>query len=224
MRLVYVRFPTSGFGRRPEMDIGATSEAKAIVASLQGGNAMIARQVSAYGRRTAAATVLLFLLPHPALAAPDAWDVNESSSPLTHAVSISAALDSTKPLVNMIGRGENASLVLRCSDRVLVVYVNWPEVVNRDSENFAGQPKTMAAWRLDSAPIQTNFWTISDTGTAAGEFATQGAAKLLGSFVQARQLVVRLSGRMTQDAVFDLTGIAEIAPRVAGACGVSFGG
>lgn len=185
---------------------------------------MFARPISVFGRLTTATAILFALASRPALAAPGDWEVNESSSPLTHAVSVSAALDSTKPLINMIGTAQNASLVLRCSGRALVVYVNWPEVVNRDSENFAGQPKTMAAWRIDDAPIQTNLWTISDTGTAAGEFATRNAAKLLGTFVHARQLVVRLSGRMIQDAVFDLEGIAEIAPRIAGACGVSFGG
>jgi hypothetical protein len=159
--------------------------------------------------------------PVPALSR---WEVNETSSPLTHAVSISAALDSTRPLINMIGAAENASLILRCSDRVLVLYVNWPEVVNRDGENFAGLPKTLAFWRIDDGKIQSNFWTISDTGTAAGEFGTRGAAKLLATFVHAHQLVVRLSGRMTQDAVFDLAGISEIAPKVAGACGVAFTG
>lgn len=184
---------------------------------------MIARRVSARRWQTAAAAALLSHMPQPALAAPGAWEVNESSSPLTHAITVSAALDSTKPLINMIGTAQNASLVLRCSGRALVIYVNWPEVVNRDSENFAGQPKTMAAWRIDNAPIQVNLWTISDTGTAAGEFATRNAAKLLGTLVHARRLVVRLSGRMTQDAVFDLEGIGEIAPRIAGACGVSFG-
>lgn len=170
------------------------------------------------------ASLIAGLCTSPALAASGGWEVTEDRSPLTNFASVSAILSSNKELVNMIGRPERASLVLRCSDRTLVMYVNWPEVVNRDSENFAGQPKTMAAWRIDDAPIQANLWTISDTGTAAGEFATRNAAKLLGTFVHARQLVVRLSGRMIQDAVFDLEGIAEIAPRIAGACGVSFGG
>jgi len=199
---------------------------------------MIAR--TAYAGATGLALAVLAALTSPAEAAqnspvasstaptpvpaPSRWEVNESSSPLTHAVSISAALDSTRPLINMIGAAENASLILRCSDRVLVLYVNWPEVVNRDGENFAGLPKTFAIWRIDDGKIASNFWTISDAGTAAGEFGTRGAAKLLATFVHARQLVVRLSGRMTQDAVFDLTGIAAVAPRVAGACGVTFTG
>jgi len=187
--------------------------------------------------RLAAAALFALLTGQPALAAPNnpaaaqssdaapgGWEVLDGSSPLTHAVSISAIRESTKPLINTIGAGETASLVLRCSDRELVVYVNWPEVVNRDGENFAGQAKTFAIWRIDDGKILSNFWTISDTGTAAGEFGTRGAIKLLTPLVHARQLVVRLSGRMTQDAVFDLDGIAEIAPKVTGACGVSLAG
>ena len=183
---------------------------------------MIARNKPRFPSQAATASMLLALTTQPALADPGGWEVNETSSPLTHAVTVSAMVDSTKPLINMIGAAQHASLVLRCSDRVLVVYVNWPEVVSRDSENFAGQPKTTAIWRIDDGKIQSNFWTIADSGVAAGEFATRNAVRLLGTLVGARQLVVRLSGRMTQDAAFDLTGIAEVAPKVAGACGVTF--
>lgn len=174
-------------------------------------------------RRFIAMGALLALTAEPALAAPGAWQVSEGSSPLTHAASASAVLDSSRPLINMIGRPETASLVVRCSDRTLVVYVNWPEVVNRDSSNFAGQPKTFAIWRIDDGAIKSNFWTIADSGTAAGEFASRNAAKLVATLVGAHQLVVRLSGRMTQDAVFDLSGIGEVAPRVMNACGVNLG-
>lgn len=123
----------------------------------------------------------------------------------------------------MIGRPERASLVLRCSDRTLVVYVNWPEVVKRDGENFAGQPKTMAVWRIDDGPLKANLWTISNTGTAAGEFAGRNALKLLSSILTANRLAVRLSGRMTQDAGFDLAGIQEVATKVTAACGIQLG-
>ncbi|WP_324057355.1 hypothetical protein [Rhizorhapis sp.] len=163
------------------------------------------------------------LFSSPALAAPGAWEVTEDRSPLTNFASVSAILSSTKDLVNMIGRPERASLVLRCSDRTLVVYVNWPEVVNRDGENLAGQPKTMAVWRIDDGPIKANLWTISDSGTAAGEFASRNAVKLLSSITTANRLAVRLSGRMTQDAGFDLTGIEEVAAKVTAACGIKLG-
>lgn len=102
--------------------------------------------------------------------------------------------------------------------------MNWPEVVSYDGTNLMDQPKTMAAWKLDDGPIKTNLWTISDTGTAAGEFGSRSAQKLLASFLSARRLVVRLSGRMTQDAVFSIDGISEVAPEVAGACGIALQG
>lgn len=176
------------------------------------------------GRRAATVVPLMAsLFASSALAAPGGWEVTEDHSPLTNLTSISAILSSSKDLVNMIGRPERASLVLRCSDRALVMYVSWPEVVSRDGENFAGQPKTMAVWRIDDGPIKANLWTISNTGTAAGEFASRNALKLLSSIVTANRLAVRLSGRMTQDAGFDLTGIQEVASKVTAACGIKLG-
>jgi hypothetical protein len=157
-----------------------------------------------------------------ACAEPGGWRITEDSSPLTNATSVSAIIDSSNELLNMLGRSERASLVLRCKEQALVAYVTWPEVVNHDSDNFAGLPKTWAIWRIDDGPLQSNFWTISNDGTAAGEFASRNAAKLIASFFTASKLAVRLSGRMTQDAGFDLTGIKEVATKVAGACGTTF--
>lgn len=168
------------------------------------------------------AATIATMAPQLAQAEPGGWQLTEDSSPLTNQKSVSAILDSSNELVNMLGRPERASLVLRCKDQALVIYVTWPEVVNQDSENFAGQPKTLAIWRIDDGPLQNNFWSISNTGTAAGEFASRNAAKLIASFFNATKLAVRLSGRMTQNAGFDLTGIKEVATKVAGACGLSF--
>lgn len=169
-----------------------------------------------------AAALIAATIPQPAYAGPGGWQITEASSPLTNLISVSAILDSTNNLLNMLGRPERASLVMRCKDQALVVYVNWPEVVSQDGENFAGQAKTMAVWRIDNGPLQNNFWSISNTGTAAGEFASRNAAKLIASFFNASKLAVRLSGRMTQDAGFDLTGIKEVATKVASACGITF--
>ena len=169
-----------------------------------------------------AAVLFALAIPSMAAAEPGGWQITETSSPLTNQTTVSALLDSSNELVNMLGRPERASLVLRCKDQALVVYVTWPEMVNQDSENFAGQPKTVAIWRIDDGPLQNNFWSISSTGTAAGEFASRNSAKLIASFFNASKLAVRLSGRMTQDAGFDLAGFNEVATKVAGACGTTF--
>jgi hypothetical protein len=99
--------------------------------------------------------------------------------------------------------------------------VNWPQVVKHDGENFAGQLKTFAIWRIDDAKIQANLWDMDSTRTAAGEFKSKNAIKLLTSIASARKLVVRLTGQQTQDAEFDLAGIDKIAADTAGACGVT---
>ena len=177
------------------------------------------------GRKTplsVAAARIVLGMPNMAVAEPGGWRVTEYKSPLTNLTTVSAVLDSSNELVNMIGRPERASLVLRCKDQDLVVYVTWPEVVNKDSENFARQPKTLAIWRIEDGAVQSNFWAISDDGTAAGEFASRNADKLIASIFNASKLAVRLSGRMTQDAGFGLTGFNKVATKVAGACGTTF--
>jgi hypothetical protein len=45
--------------------------------------------------------------------------------------------------------------------------------------------------------------------------------KLLAKIVYARKLVVRLTGRQTQDAEFDLTGIERVGTDAAAACGIT---
>jgi hypothetical protein len=93
-------------------------------------------------------------------------------------------------------------------------------VVSYDSENFVGQPKTFAIWRVDAGKLQSNLWDISSTGTAAGEFKSKNALRLLSTFAGARSLVVRLAGHQAQDAEFDLTGVNQIATETAAACGL----
>ena len=148
------------------------------------------------------------------------WQISEQSSPLTGARSVSAVTQSSNEIANSIGYADRASLVIRCGEGGLAIYVNWTEVVNRDGENFAGSPKTIANWRIDDGKIETNFWDISTTGTAAGEFRHKNALKLISSLVGARKLAVRLSGRMMQDAGFDLTGVDGVIAKVTSACGV----
>lgn len=152
--------------------------------------------------------------------APDNWQILEQTSPLTGARSVSALTQSTNEISNSLGYPERASLVMRCGEGGLVIYVNWTEVVNRDGENVAGAPKTLAIWRRDDGKLESNFWDISSTGTAAGEFKHKNATRLISSLMGTHKLAVRLSGRMTQDAGFDLTGVDAVASKVAAACGV----
>jgi len=91
-----------------------------------------------FKRLAVSPTVLFGALAQPVLAEPGAWQVTDDTSPLTNLPAVSAVLPSNNDLTNMIGAAERASRVLRCSDRTLVVYVNWPEVVNYDSTNFIG--------------------------------------------------------------------------------------
>lgn len=168
-----------------------------------------------------AATAIM--LATPAIAQTDTharWNVTSETTPLTGSRMMSAGIESSNRLLNMLGRPDRASLTLRCSEGALAVYVNWPQVVSQDGQNMFGQPKTMAIWRIDDQKLKSNLWDIDTTGTAAGEFKSRSAQKLLASFTGARKLVVRMAGQQVQDAEFDLTGFDAVAPEIAAACGM----
>lgn len=132
-------------------------------------------------------------------------------------------LQSTEPLINMLGNPQRASLVLRCEDRVLVAYVSWPQALQIQGTSFGGVTyQTMVLWKLDQGKIDVNFWDRATDGTAAGKFTTGGAQKLIAKLYTARTLVVRMTGSSTQDAVFDLSDIQTVATRVGAPCRVSW--
>lgn len=175
--------------------------------------------------RTIATVAALMLTPAALAQAPapstGKWEIVNQSSPLTGARTISDALNSLNVLANTLGNDARASLVVRCSgESGLALFVNWTQVVRYDSTNMMGMPKTMAIWRIDDGKVEANLWDIDSTGTAAGEFQHKNAAKFLAKIVHARKLVVRLTGRQTQDAEFDLTGIDRVGTDAAAACGV----
>lgn len=154
---------------------------------------------------------------------PGKWEIINQSSPLTGARTTGGSLASSNMLANTLGYEARASLVVRCAgESGLAVYVNWPQVVRYDSTNMMGMPKTMAVWRIDDGKVEANLWDIDSTGTSAGEFQHKNAVKMLARIVYARKLVVRLTGRQTQDAEFDLTGIERVGTDAAAACGITF--
>lgn len=135
------------------------------------------------------------------------WTVTDETSPLTGARTLTGSISSQNQIANTLGYPAHAVLAIRCGEGGLAVYVNWTEVVGYHGRNFVGSPKTFATWRIDGSKVESGLWDISSTGTAAGEFGHKNALKLLRSLAQARTLVVRLSGRHTQDAEFDMTGV-----------------
>jgi len=153
---------------------------------------------------------------------PLSWSVTEGTTPLSGAPLVTAILESTQPLINMIGQPQHASLVLRCQEGVLATYVSWPEVLQMNGTTFGGRPQTMVLWSLDSQPIAASFWLRDTSGTATGMFDTKAAVKFLEKLIVARRFVVRLTGQTTQDAVFELGDIETVAGKVGASCGVKW--
>ena len=150
------------------------------------------------------------------------WTISHSVAALTDLPTVSARLESTEILSNMIGAPERASLILRCKDRELAAYVSWPEFLPRDTESaFLNVPQKLVLQRIDDGTITRTLWDISSDGTAVGGFDSRNALKVLVPFEHAKKLVVRLTGRTTQDATFDLEGIAEVAAQIRSACQIT---
>lgn len=174
-------------------------------------------------RRLGAAAATISLLYGGVAAAddaPGAWRVDTSVSPLTDAKSLSGTLNSLEDLHNMLGYPEKASLVLRCQDGQISVYVAWPEVIHQDGESaFLSLPQALVYTRVDGGPITVDWWTLADSRDAAGGFDTRASLKLLSRIEHAHKLVVRMTGQTIQDASFDLTGIESVAASVRATCG-----
>ena len=168
-----------------------------------------------------AVTAALAAAPATAVCAAE-WQTRESVSALTGASDVSVSLSSAVPLSNMIGSPEAATLVFRCSGGGLSAYVVWPQVLAVDAtKEFVDTPQTMVLWRVDDTAIRANYWDRSTDGTAAGKFSTGGATKILAPLTSAHKLVVRMTGKTTQDAVFDLGDVAPVIAKIEQACGVS---
>jgi hypothetical protein len=117
------------------------------------------------------------------------WRAEEGTVPLTGGRSITASEESVKPLANMLGVPEPATLVLRCNEGVLSTYVVWPQVLSMDVGD-----QTMVLWRVDDEKIAINFWDRSTDGTAAGKFATGGAMKLIRKISELAKSMMMSSG------------------------------
>jgi hypothetical protein len=169
----------------------------------------------------AAATISLFYASIAAADdAPGAWQIATSVSPLTDAKTVSGSLKSVEDLHNMLGYPQKATLVLRCSDGQINVYVAWPEVIHQDGESpFLSLPQAMVYTRVDGGPISVDWWTLADSRDAAGAFDTRASLRLLSRIEHAHKLVVRMTGQTVQDASFDLTGIEVVAAEVRATCG-----
>ena len=170
-----------------------------------------------------ALTVLASSASAQAPLGPGAWRVEATTSALTDEKDVVASLNSDSLLVNTIDLPEAAALIVRCKEGALAVYVAWPQVIKQNYDaTILSPPETNAYFRLDDGKVALDFWEISEDQTGAGRFSTKKAAKLLGLLAGAHKLVVRLSSPTdeTQDAIFHLDGLDQIAPQVLQACGV----
>jgi hypothetical protein len=145
------------------------------------------------------------------------WTISEEISPLTNEITVTGSVESTKDLLNMLARPEKASLIIRCSEETLAAYVAWPEVLSRGMAEFA---QTTVLYKIDDQPIKTDYWDIAKGGVSAGGFDSIKAIDILNALDGGKRRVVRMTGRIAQDAIFDITGISPIIAKTKAACGL----
>ena len=176
-------------------------------------------------RGRAAALAALMFLGWTTTASADetigAWTVSDRVSPLTGVTSISAQTVSTQDLVDPAGQPERARLVMACYEGTLSFFAAWPEVLRIGTTSLLAKlPEATVRYRLDGGPIKDDAWVISNDGAAAGSFDNVGAPRLIAALSGGRQLVLRMTGRGPQDAVFPIDGVDAVAAKLRAACGV----
>lgn len=159
------------------------------------------------------ALALCLAMPATAQTPAGRWKWSEDTAALTGAKSITATITSKDMIGNMLGYPERAVLAIHCGEGRINVHVIWSQVLKEGTTNMFGQPKTLVFWRVDDEKIRGSFWDLTTTRTAAGEFKQSNAIKLLSRIAKGKELAVRMTGRETQDASFDLTGIDAVARR-----------
>ena len=141
------------------------------------------------------------------------WDTHLKTSALDGSKSYSAQLHSSTTITGSAGVVSSASLVVRCSAGKLGVFVSWPV--------FMGLGRTNVSYRIDTDPVQTANWDLSDNGLATGLFNEPGPARnLLDRLKSAKTLVVQASPyqRTATEAQFDLDHISEVVAATYEAC------
>lgn len=143
----------------------------------------------------------LFLTAGLAVANEREWFYSETKDPMTDMVSQSLVLQSEE---------ENAHIVLACYGTVGVLTVTWEEFIRLDRASVEA--------RVDSAPVQQLYWTMSEDGkTSTHPLSGKGG---LGAFVSdvSGGSVLRLRasafGEVYELATFRTAGLSDLLPRL----------
>jgi hypothetical protein len=148
-----------------------------------------------------------------------AWTASESRS-ATGDLSVStASISSKNELNNSVGIGQKAQMLVRCSDNNIDTLFIWPAFVR-----ISGELKV--EFQIDNGQIFSYTFQTSGGGSAFGFRGSSESEPFLSRLQNAKQLVVRAEdiNKTSQDAVFNVSSIAQGTASVMSACGGSLGG
>ena len=138
------------------------------------------------------------------------WEVKEDISPVDDKKSIFASITASTVTSSFVVKPD-AFLVLRCSEGSTAFFV---------ASNVYFSEVSDVTVRVDASPaeVQTQMWSVSTTGNAVGLWGGQNPVALARSLKDNGKFAIRIQGRYSFEASFDLGTIEPIKQRVGDLC------
>jgi hypothetical protein len=148
-----------------------------------------------------------------------AWVSSEEKSAMGDRANAVASIFSDNELRNSIGMGEKVQMLVRCADNKTDTLFMWPAFVGISDG-------LKVEFKIDDGPIFSHVLSPAGSGDAFGFWGGSESVPFIRRLADAKRLVVRAAGynETSQEAIFDVTGIAKGTASVQSACGWILGG
>lgn len=135
--------------------------------------------------------------------------IKKSVDPLTDKTIVAAFLEADEGRSTF---GERIALFLRCKDGELNLWIKWG--------NYLGSDRPTVTLRIGAAPAKDERWRLSADKTATFHPFPLRLPRVIQQLTAAGRFVAQVTpyNENPVTAVFDLTGIEEIAPQVLEPC------
>lgn len=153
------------------------------------------------------AGLILVGLASAAAADPGKWNIERKTSMVDQSSDYFAVLMAENTVANLIDQQAKPGLTVHCGSVGFLVTLHWPDFIKTDGGDRVG-----IVWSLDGGKPETRSWLAVDK---AASFTGRDGRALLQQLSSVKRMAVRVpDGHGTQEAVFDLEGIAAVAAEV----------
>jgi len=151
------------------------------------------------------------LKPGPLKPPAGVWQISEEISKIDDSKGVTLTSLSTTTASDH-GSRRTPRLLVSCSEGNVSVVWDWGI--------YLGLRNTTMTTRLDKSPAVTRSYEISSDAKAVGRWRSPAAKALIGRMVEAKSMVARITpyNENPEEAVFDLTGLADGYKLIRAAC------